>query len=165
LSALIFSPFIGKYLGSIGRKNAFIIGDLIIVRYLIHYIICQIVSTLGFGSMGFVTNDSTYFYGSMAFRFVQGIGNAMIQTACYAIITFVYSDNREKYLGYAEAFTGIGLMLGPVIGGPFYSLLGYFGCFACFSGVIFFSMIVSLIITPSALNKNTDEGQEVEIDL
>jgi predicted MFS family arabinose efflux permease len=56
-------------------------------------------------------------------------------------------------------------MLGPVIGGPFYSLLGYFGCFACFSGVIFFSMIVSLVITPGALNKNTDEGEEVEIDL
>jgi MFS family permease len=88
----------------------------------------------------------------------------MIQTACYAIITFVYSDNREKYLGYAEAFTGIGLMLGPVIGGPFFTYFGYFGCFASFSGVIFFSMIVSLIITPSALNKNTEEGEE-EIDI
>lgn len=104
--------------------------------------------------MGFVTDDQTYFYVSMVFRFIQGIGNAMIQTACYAIITFVYSENREKYLGYAEAFTGIGLMLGPVIGGFFYSFFGYFGSFACFSGVIFFSMIVSLLITPSALNGN-----------
>jgi MFS family permease len=32
LSALIFSPFIGKYLDKIGRKNAIIIGDIILVR-------------------------------------------------------------------------------------------------------------------------------------
>jgi MFS family permease len=106
--------------------------------------------------MGFVKDDSVYFYVSMTFRFFQGLGNAMIQTACYAIITFSFSDNREKYLGYAEAFTGIGLMLGPVIGGVFYSFFGYFGCFACFSGVILLSMLVSLMITPNALNKNTD---------
>jgi MFS family permease len=31
LSALIFSPFIGKYLDKIGRKNAIIYGDLILV--------------------------------------------------------------------------------------------------------------------------------------
>lgn len=31
VSALIFSPFIGKYLNKIGRKNAIIVGDLILV--------------------------------------------------------------------------------------------------------------------------------------
>lgn len=111
--------------------------------------------------MQYVKDDQTYCYLSMVFRFIQGTGNAMIQTACYAIITFIYSDNREKYLGYAEAFTGIGLMLGPVIGGPFQQLTGgYFGCFACFAAVIFISMIVSLFITPSALNKNIEDESE-----
>jgi len=33
LSALIFSPFIGKYLDRIGRKNAIIIGDIILVSF------------------------------------------------------------------------------------------------------------------------------------
>jgi predicted MFS family arabinose efflux permease len=64
----------------------------------------------------------------------------------------VYSDNREQYLGYAEAVTGIGLMLGPVIGGPLYDLLGYFFSFACFGAMLLVSMAVALIITPAALN-------------
>lgn len=78
----------------------------------------------------------------------------MVQTACYAIITFVYSDNREKYLGYAEAVTGVGLMLGPVIGGPLYSLLGYFASFAVFGGILAISMTVALFITPGELNNS-----------
>lgn len=32
-SALILSPFIGKYLNKMGRKNAILIGDIILVRY------------------------------------------------------------------------------------------------------------------------------------
>lgn len=81
----------------------------------------------------------------------------MVQTACYAIITYVYSDNREKFLGYAEAVTGIGLMLGPVMGGPLYDNLGYFTSFAVFGGILTCSMIVALVITPSALNESIEE--------
>lgn len=84
----------------------------------------------------------------------------MVQTACYAIITFVYSDNREQYLGYAEAVTGVGLMLGPVVGGPLYDLLGYFLSFACFGLMLLISMIVAFIITPKALN---DSNYQEEI--
>ena len=92
-------------------------------------------------------------------RFIQGIGNAMVQTACYAIITFVYADNREQYLGYAEAVTGVGLMLGPVIGGPLYDLLGYFYSFACFGLMLLVSLIIASVITPSALNQSTEEQE------
>lgn len=84
----------------------------------------------------------------------------MVQTACYAIITFVYADNREKYLGYAEAVTGIGLMLGPVIGGPLYEFLGYFGSFSVFGAMLLVSMTIALFITPSALNDSPEEEEE-----
>ena len=95
-------------------------------------------------------------------RFIQGIGNALVQTACYAIVTFVYSDNREKYLGYAEAVTGIGLMLGPVMGGPLYNSLGYFYSFCCFGGILLMSLLVATLITPGALNDSVGEESTVE---
>jgi MFS family permease len=81
----------------------------------------------------------------------------MVQTACYAIITFVYSDNREKYLGYAEAVTGVGLMLGPVMGGPLYDSFGYFWSFFAFASILGVSMVISMAITPGALNNSTEE--------
>ena len=76
----------------------------------------------------------------------------MVQTACYAIITYVFSEDREKYLGYAEAVTGIGLMLGPVMGGPLYEHLGYFYSFTAFGGILVLSLTAALVITPGSLN-------------
>ena len=86
----------------------------------------------------------------------------MVQTATYAIITNVFSENREKYLGYAEAVTSIGLMLGPVIGGPLYTFCGYFYSFSIFAGFLIISLIVSLIITPSSLNKRVVSAFEFD---
>lgn len=50
---------------------------------------------MGLGATEFIKDDTIYFVVALIARFIQGIGNAMVQTACYAIITFVYSDNRE----------------------------------------------------------------------
>lgn len=97
-------------------------------------------------------------------RFIQGTGNALVQTATYAIITFVFSDNREKYLGYAEAVTGIGLMLGPVIGGPLYLAVGYFNSFICFAGILVFSLIVLYCIAPKELNSASEEEEVSETE-
>lgn len=69
----------------------------------------------------------------------------------------MFADNREKYLGYAEAVTGIGLMLGPVLGGPLYSAFGYFESFAIFAALLLLSMLVVFIITPGALNQSAQE--------
>ncbi len=73
----------------------------------------------------------------------------------------MYADNREKYLGYAEAVTGVGLMLGPVIGGPLYDAFGYFWSFAVFGLMLLVSMMIAMFITPSALNDSAEEDQDV----
>jgi hypothetical protein len=50
-------------------------------------------------------------------------------------------------------------MLGPVVGGPLYDLLGYFLSFACFGLMLLISMIVAFIITPKALNDSNEEEE------
>jgi len=72
----------------------------------------------------------------------------------YAIITFVFSDNREKYIGMAEAVSGIGLMIGPVIGGFLYTLTNYFWTFVFFSAVLFISGSFTFVVTPNSLNES-----------
>ena len=52
----------------------------------------------------------------------------------------------------------MGLMLGPVIGGPLYKLCGYFWSFAIFAGFLIVSLAVSLIITPSSLNRKIEKN-------
>jgi hypothetical protein len=38
----------------------------------------------------------------------------------FSIITIEFSDEKEKYLGWAESATGMGLAIGPTVGGLMY---------------------------------------------
>ena len=62
----------------------------------------------------------------------------------------------------AEAVSGIGLMLGPVIGGLIFNYTTYFWTFFAFGAILIFSAILTLFITPNSLNKSTqeEEGEE-----
>jgi MFS family permease len=120
--------------------------------------IIKIISTFALGLTQYLKDDSIYFWSALIARLVQGVGNAMVQTATYAIVSHVFSEAREKYLGYAEAVTSVGLMLGPVIGGPLYNLCGYFWSFAIFAGFLIVSLAVSILITPSSLNRKIEQS-------
>lgn len=65
-----------------------------------------------------------------------------------------FTENREKYLGMGESAAGIGMMLGPVMAGLFYSQVGYFGAFMLFAGFLLFAAILSFFILPNSLNKS-----------
>lgn len=86
----------------------------------------------------------------------------MVQTSCYAIITFVFSDNREKYIGMAEAVSGIGLMIGPVIGGAIYTVTNYFYTFVFFAVLLVFCGIFTIYAAPKSLNSSLDKGEGEE---
>lgn len=74
----------------------------------------------------------------------------------------MFPENREKYLGMGEAAAGIGLMIGPVIGGILNTYLGYRDTFLCFAGLLFTNIFVSLLILPKSLNNKSEESEPDE---
>ena len=58
-------------------------------------------------------------------RFFQGASSALIQTSCYVIATNDYPNNKEQIVGIVEATTGIGLLLGSVIGSILYAATNF----------------------------------------
>lgn len=62
----------------------------------------------------------------------------------------------------AEAVSGIGLMVGPVVGGLFYSFFGYFATFFVFGMLLTLNLVISKLITPDVLNKSTDDDIDEE---
>jgi MFS family permease len=65
-----------------------------------------------------------------------------------------FSDDREKYLGMAEAIAGVGLMIGPVIGSFLYSRLGYLGTFLTFSCILLIGCLCVSFALPNMLNES-----------
>lgn len=56
----------------------------------------------------------------------------------YSICTNFFPDDKDAMVGYIEAVTGVGLILGPLIGSGLYALGGYIFIFYSF-GSIFIS--------------------------
>lgn len=133
------SQLIGAYLERIGRKNFVIIGCVL-----------MILSTVGFGLLSFIkANDCLLFFGlAITLRFVQGIAEACVVVSAYSIISFEFQKNREQYIGYAQASSGIGLMVGPVLGSVIYSNLNFQRVFYVFGGILLAGSILVILILP-----------------
>lgn len=71
----------------------------------------------------------------------------------YSVITVEFPNEAEKYLGWAEAATGIGLVAGPVLGSILFRFLRYKFTFVAFGGLLALGGIFLAIILPGYLNK------------
>jgi MFS family permease len=104
-------------------------------------------------------------YTNITFRFIEGVGDALVQTACYSLISLKYPENREKFIGLGEAFSGVGLMAGPGIAGILYTYFGYFSAFFGFVIFIALSGVFCQVFIPSKMNGHySEEDEEKEND-
>lgn len=113
--AVIFgSPLVGHMIVVLGRRNIIVFG-----------MFCMGASFIVFGLISDTQNKATFIGLSLLNRFLQGLSSCMIQTTMYSISTNFYPENKESMVGFIEAVTGVGLIMGPLIGSFFYAIGGY----------------------------------------
>jgi MFS family permease len=83
-----------------------------------------------------------FYKAGLILRTVQGQGDILLQFTAYAIITSVFSDNIIKYIGYVEIIAGVGLSIGPLLGGFIYKDLDYQGTMFFFGTLNLFVLIL-----------------------
>lgn len=109
-----------------------------------------------FGLLSYIDNSVTYGLCSFAFRFFEGFGFGCLNSAAFAIISHDYEDNVSNLIGLTQAFTGVGMMTGPILG----SLLFEEGGFQ----LPFFvtGSALTLLIVPICIYLANDKGQQQE---
>ena len=70
----------------------------------------------------------------------------------YSVLTNTFSENRERVLGFGETAAGLGLMVGPILGGSLYVKFGYFYCYIILAGFLLCDMIFTAFIMPNSIN-------------
>ena len=64
----------------------------------------------------------------------------------YSISTNFYPDNKDAMVGYIEAVTGVGLIMGPLIGSALFAIGGYRFIFFAFGTIfVFCSLFIRCI--------------------
>ena len=93
-------------------------------------------------------------------RSLEGISASMIQTTSYSIVSVLYPNEKEKYLGIIEASMGLGLLSGPAVGIALYAPLGFKPTFYIIGGI--FLLLTPLLhrLLPDSIDVKNGEVSE-----
>lgn len=78
-----------------------------------------------FGLIDYMHDANGYITMSFVCRFIEGFGNCCLNSSTSAIISSVFEDNMSTMIGLQQAFTGFGMLSGPIIGSMLYALGGF----------------------------------------
>ena len=92
------------------------------------------------------------------FRLVLGYADG--QVICTINSIFCSTDKRDLYLALGNASTGIGAIVGPVIGALVYATLGFQVSLFIFSCFIVLMIVLSALLLPNSLNENAETSQD-----
>jgi MFS family permease len=119
-----------------------------------------------------VANNAYILVLSFIFQMLGGIGNGICTTSTLAIISS-YKENRQLYIGYFEIASGLGTLLGPIIGTVFYTIGGYQAPFFGIASIYLLIVIVARVNMKNiGLSKDvnlleealTDRGEGSQVD-
>lgn len=87
--------------------------------------------------------------GASLCRMLEGIGNACITTAIYALVTSIYKSHEADIISFLQIWTGIGMMTGPLLGSLLYSIGGFTLPFFVTGVLLCIYLGISLFALPS----------------
>lgn len=125
LTQVIMCPVVGKLLYMTGAKLILILG----------LFFCGGTTVL-FGAIGYCSPSSqacssdTFVWLNFVVRIASSIGCAAYSTAAFAITAAEFPDNLTTMFALLETVCGIGVMIGPALGGALYSAGGFMLPFA-----------------------------------
>ncbi|XP_057671964.1 MFS-type transporter SLC18B1-like [Diorhabda carinulata] len=137
----LVSPFFGRHINKIGPKRMFIAG-----LYTIG--ICAIL----FGTLDKIENRYYFIISSFLIRIAEAVGNAAFLTASFAIIAIEFPEHIATTFACLETFFGLGLIVGPTVGGALYQAGGYTLPFAVMGS----SLCLASFFTTFVLSINLD---------
>lgn len=114
LTMMVFSPIFGKLVPILGAKLIFFSG-----------ILCAGGANILFGLLDLAEDTLIFTVLSFLVRILEALGAAAFSTASYSIVLHVYPDHISTVFGIIETSVGVGMSIGPAIGGALYSVGGF----------------------------------------
>ena len=138
LVVFVFSPVCGRYLGILGAKFINCLG-VFIMSY----------TNVLFGFLGLIQDCQMFVTMSFVVRIVEAIGTSSCAISAFSIIAHEFPDNVASAFSLVKSLCGIGLILGPIIGGVLYEVGGFLLPFVVAGGLMASAFIIVCIFLPS----------------
>lgn len=146
LIVFLISPVYGQYLNVIGPKVLFNGG-----------IFTTGTAAILFGLLDRIPGHTLFITLAFIIRIVEALGNAAFLTASFAIIAREFPNNVGTTFASLETCFGLGLIVGPTVGGALYALGGYYLPFVVLGFLLFLTALLTLCILPKHPNEATNQ--------
>lgn len=138
LTVFLVSPVIGANLNRMGMKFTLNVGIATVA-----------VSSILFGLLDKI-NDGKVFLGlSFALRIIEACGNSAFLTGSFSMIAKEFPENVATMFAILETFFGIGMIVGPTVGGALYQAGGFTLPFVSLGGVLLLAAVFTACILPN----------------
>ncbi|XP_037078749.1 MFS-type transporter SLC18B1-like [Pollicipes pollicipes] len=138
LTKFIVCPLLGRYLHKIGPKVVFNGGIFITSSCAIAYGILDVFS-----------DTAPFLVSCFVVRTIEACGYASFLTASFTIIAKEFPDNVATTFASLETFFGVGLIVGPMVGGALYQVGGYTLPFVTLGSILFGTALLTLFVLPN----------------
>ncbi|NWR72019.1 S18B1 protein, partial [Centropus unirufus] len=128
----------GNYLTQVGAKFMFVAGMFV-----------SGCVTILFGILDKVPSGPLFIGLCFLVRAMDAVGFAAAITASFSILAMAFPNNIATVLGSLEIFAGLGLVLGPPLGGFLYQSFGYEVPFITLGCIVLVLVPVNMCILPT----------------
>lgn len=157
MPAVVFSvsAIADQIMYAYGRRRIFILGNAITAAF-----------TALLGAATLMPDGAPFAAFCLVSQIGQGFGSALAEASSFALIAELFPRRVTFYFGLNETFTGLGVAIGPPIGGLLFALGGFWCPFvtlaiALLPGIVF----IHVTFRPSAAEGFEDEVEGVEDDV
>lgn len=168
LTVFLVSPIIGANLNRMGMKFTLNFGIGTVG-----------VTSIFFGLLDKIQDANTFLALSFALRYrkipnyfrrekiqiffsriIEACGNAGFLTGSFSMIAKEFPDNVATMFAILETFFGIGMILGPTVGGALYQVGGFTLPFVTLGGVLVCATIFCFFILPSSHEDSRSDNEK-----
>jgi len=144
LTVFLVSPVIGKYLPRIGISRAFSGGITVTGSMLV-----------GFGFLDRINNGQIFIGLCFLVRIIEAFGNSAFLAASFTMVAQLFPTSVATVFALVEMSFGVGMIVGPTVGGALFQAGGYTAPFATLGSILLLQAGVSSLTLPSLKESNT----------
>jgi len=155
VTTIVFSPFFGKYIETIGSRKLFLYGTFLAGA-----------TNILFGFLQWIEDPETFLALSLSVRIISAIGESAFFSSIYPLTTKdAPAKNLSSILSIMETMQGFGMMVGPFIGGLLYEIGGFNFPFAICGGLLMLSALFSAIFLTNGNENKADQSLNLSNDV
>ena len=147
LTVFIVSPIVGKFLPQMGIKRSFCCGISITGAMCI-----------GFGFLDRIINGRLFIGLSFIIRIIEACGNSAFLAASFTLVAQIFPKTVATCFALVEMAFGVGMIIGPTVGGGLYQIGGYTVPFATLGGALLVQATVARLTLPK-IQENCHRGE------